>query len=190
MKPELAVFGGSFDPPHIGHVFLAAFARSAFGVERVLVVPTFQHPFDKALTAMDHRLGMCELAFAVLKGVEISPIERELGGLSRTLRLVTELQGRYPSHQLRLLVGTDILRDAPRWHRFDEISRIAPPMVAERAGYESETPAGAQRRAPLLPEVSSSAIRAALASGDDVSAWVPETVREYIDAHQLYRASP
>jgi len=172
-------------------VFLAAYALSAFGVDRVLVVPTFQHAFDKPLTAMDHRLAMCERAFGLLRGVEVSPLERELGGTSRTLRLLTALGPRYPDHQLRLLVGTDILRDAPRWHRFDEVCRLAPPMVADRAGYAREAVTGEAPgpAAPLLPEVSSTVVRERLARGEDVSLWVPHAVRAYIEAHGLYRAS-
>jgi len=186
---ELAVFGGSFDPPHIGHVFLAAYALSV-GVERVLVVPTFQHAFDKQLQDFAHRMRMCELAFSLLPAVEVSPIEQELGGISRTLRLVEALATRYPGYQLRLLVGADILLQAHRWHRFDEIRAIAPLLVAQRGGYGADAAdAGTLSAGPLLPEVSSTAIRASLARGDDVSTWVPAQVRAYVEAHQLYRAS-
>jgi nicotinate-nucleotide adenylyltransferase len=179
--PELAVFGGSFDPPHIGHVFLATYALSVAGVERVIVAPTFEHAFAKPLSAFSARLSLCERAFAPLVGCEVSPIERELGGTSRTLRLVNELAARYPGHRLRLLVGGDILAQAQHWQRFDEIIARAPLLVAERAGYAT----GAS--APLLPEVSSSAIRSAFERGDDVSAWLPREVQRYIVEHSLYR---
>ncbi|MDB4985242.1 MAG: Nicotinate-nucleotide adenylyltransferase [Myxococcaceae bacterium] len=186
-KPELAVFGGSFDPPHIGHVFLATYALSVAGVERVIAAPTFEHAFGKPLRAFEHRLAMCELAFAPLPGVEVSSIERELGGTSRTLRLVSELAARHPGHQLRLLVGTDILGESQRWQRFDEVVAIAPLLVARRAGHAS-VPAP-HEHAPLLPEVSSSAIRAALERGEDVSLWLPSGVRRYLTEHALYRPS-
>lgn len=183
MKPELAVFGGSFDPPHIGHVFLATYALSIGGVAQVLVAPTFEHAFQKPLRPFEERLHMCKLAFAPLAQCEVSPIERELGGVSRTLRLVSELSHRYPGFQLRLLVGADILGQTQRWHRFEDIVAIAPLLVAERGGYQAETDA------PLLPEVSSSAIRAALATGGDVSHWVPQRVRQYAQEHGLYPQS-
>lgn len=184
MKPELAVLGGSFDPPHIGHVFLATYARSVAGVARVLVAPTFEHAFGKPLTPFDHRLRMCELAFSLIDGVDVSPIERELGGTSRTLRLVQELSRRYPDHQLRLLVGADILLETQRWFRFDDIVALAPLLVAERAGFASS----GQASAPLLPEVSSSEIRRALAAHETSgpAAWVPRPVRAYIAQHALY----
>ena len=185
MTPEIAVFGGSFDPPHVGHVLLATYALSVGGVARVLIVPTYQHAFGKPLSDFDARLAMCALAFAPLTNVEVTPIERELGGVSRTLRLVEELARRHPAHQLRLLVGADILLQTARWDRFDAIVARAPLLVAGRGGYASEADATAHL---TLPEVSSTAIRDHLARGLDVSAQLPRAVHEYVVAHGLYGA--
>lgn len=185
--PELAVLGGSFDPPHIGHVFLATYAVSVAGVARVIVAPTFEHAFGKLLSPFEHRRQMCELAFAPLRGVEVSPIERELGGTSRTLRLLTALQARHPNHRLRLLVGGDILLESQRWHRFDEICRIAPLLSVGRSGYAEAH--DADGNTPMLPQVSSSEARATIARGGDVSAWLPARVLAYLSAHNLYGAS-
>jgi nicotinate-nucleotide adenylyltransferase len=181
--PEIAVFGGSFDPPHLGHVLLASYALSMTRVERVLVVPVFEHAFGKALSDFDQRLAMCELAFQDLKRVEISDHERKLGGISRTLRLVHALREAWPHHRLRLLVGTDILAQKDAWQSFDEICAHAPLLVAGRGGYDrGET----DPRAPVLPPISSTEVRATLARGEDVSLWVPERVRAHIAAHGLY----
>lgn len=183
MSGTIAVFGGSFDPPHLGHVFLALYARSVGDVARVIVAPTFQHAFGKPLSDFDQRLALCELAFAPIEGIEVSAIERELGGVSRTLRLVEALAARHPDHTLRLLVGADILLEAARWHHFDEICARAPLLVAGRGGYARPTDAPAVE----LPAISSSAIRAALASGRDVSGLLPARVLAHIAAHGLYR---
>ncbi len=180
MKPELAVFGGSFDPPHVGHVFLAAYALSIAGVERVLAAPTFEHAFGKPLTAFEQRMEMCTLAFAALRGVEVSPIERELGGTSRTLRLLKELRARNPGHQLRLLIGSDILAESSRWQGFDEISELAPPIVVSRGGH-------GDHGGPLFPQVSSTELREALRRGERDAQVLPRHVLAYIDEHQLYR---
>jgi nicotinate-nucleotide adenylyltransferase len=179
VKPELAVFGGSFDPPHVGHVFLAAYALSIAGVERVLAAPTFEHAFGKQMSAFEHRLQMCSLAFAPLRGVEVSPIEQELGGVSRTLRLVQELHKRYPRHQLRLLIGSDILADTSRWQGFDAISALAPPIVVTRGGH-------GDHGGPMFPQVSSTELRAALKRGEPDAQVLPREVLAYIDEHQLY----
>jgi nicotinate-nucleotide adenylyltransferase len=217
VKPELAVLGGSFDPPHIGHVFLATYARSVAGVARVLVAPTFEHAFGKPLSAFEHRLRMSELAFSLIDGVEVSPIERELGGVSRTLRLVQELARRFPDHQLRLLVGADILLETQRWLRFEDIVALAPLLVAERAGFASAgdsalahagtaPPLGPGAGPPVLPQVSSSEIRRALSelsslarteaapldqtsAPSALSSWLPRQVHAYIVQHGLYAPS-
>jgi nicotinate-nucleotide adenylyltransferase len=180
VKPELAVFGGSFDPPHVGHVFLATYALSIVGVERVIAAPTFEHAFGKPLRAFEHRLAMCTLAFAALPGVEVSALERELGGISRTLRLLKELQSRNPDHQLRLLIGSDILAESARWQNFDEIRALAPPIVVTRGGH-------AVASGPLFPEVSSTELRAQLARGERDTSVLPRAVVAYIEQHALYR---
>jgi len=181
--PEIAILGGSFDPPHIGHVMLALFALSVGGVEQVLVVPTYQHAFGKPLLDFEHRMRMCELGFSVLRNVQVSPLERELGGESRTLRLVRELKARHPAHGLRLLIGEDILHQRDRWQSFDEICALAPPLVAGRSGFEHpDAPEG-----PILPAVSSSEVRRLLLSGLPTSSFIPRAVSEYIEHHQLYR---
>ena len=111
----VGVLGGSFDPPHVGHVLLAAYAMSASDLDALLVIPTFQHPFGKALSDYDERVHMAELAFGMLAGVEVSRIEQSLGGASYTVRTLEALQAREPSARLRLVVGADVIADAPRW---------------------------------------------------------------------------
>ena len=106
---SVAVFGGSFNPPHVAHVLACVLARKTGGVDRVLVVPTYRHAFAKALAPYERRLAMCELAMGDLPGVEISRAEEELGGESRTLRLLEHLARARPHDTFRLLVGAGLL---------------------------------------------------------------------------------
>lgn len=186
-KAEIAIFGGSFDPPHIGHVLLAQYALSVTDVVDLIVAPAYTHAFGKDLTAFEHRMAMAKLAFADLGRVSVDPIEYELGGVSRTIRLVEQLALRHPQHGLRLLVGADILLEASKWQRFEGVRAIAPLIVAGRGGFSHPD---IDPLAPTLPEVSSSEIRDALARGESVSTRVPARVREYIAQHGLYRAEP
>ena len=181
-RPQVGVLGGSFDPPHIAHVALALAGRSLGGLSRVIVAPTFIHAFDKPLSPFEQRLAMCRLAFDDVAHVEVSAIERELGGVSRSLRLIETLAAREPAVQLRLLVGSDILEQRERWRDFERIAALAPPLVAARVGHMQE---GCQLGA-VLPEVSSTALRAALARGEE-PVELPWRVRAYIRAHALYR---
>jgi nicotinate-nucleotide adenylyltransferase len=184
-RRELAVLGGSFDPPHVGHVLLAAYVLSVSEAERVLVAPVFQHALGKVLSPFEHRLRMCELAFADLARVEVAATERELGGVSRTLRLLQAVRERHPDHTLRLVVGSDILGETARWHAFDEVCALAPLLVVGRAGFPA--PSGST---VTLPEVSSTELRRKLAQAEDVGDELPTSVRAYIAEHGLYRGAP
>ncbi len=187
MRPALAIFGGSFDPPHLGHVLLAHYALLVTNVAEVIVAPTYAHAFGKSLTDFDHRIAMAKLAFADLPRVRVDAIEGQLGGTSRTLRLVQELSRRHPGNDLRLLIGADILHEAEKWEHFDEAKQLAPLIVAGRPGFAHP---GVGENAPCLPEVSSSDVRKQLACGADVHTRVPARVLTYIAKHGLYGTEP
>jgi nicotinate-nucleotide adenylyltransferase len=181
---QIAVFGGSFDPPHVAHVLAAAWVLAATTVDRLMVVPTFRHPLGKEHGApYDDRVTMCELAMADLRRVEVSRLEEELGGEGRTLDLLEALRARSPDAGLRLVVGTDILRQTDRWHRWDRISALAPPIVVGRSGYEGPG------EGPEMPEISSTDLRARLAAGTATDSLLPTRVARFIAAQGLYRGS-
>lgn len=188
---RLAVYGGSFDPPHRAHVLAVEHVLSTGQADRVLVVPVFQHAFDKRMEPFEHRVRMCEIAFAGRPGVEVSAIEAELPRPSFTVRTLRALEERYPAAELRFLVGADALRDSPKWRSFDELERRAPLIVLGRVGVDH---AGAPE--PVLPGVSSTEVRSWLAQRSNHEARerlardVPAAVLEYIDAHGLYAPVP
>lgn len=188
---RVAVFGGSFDPPHVGHVLLAAWALSAGGVDRLLVVPTYAHAFGKRSAAFDDRVAMAELAFSVLAPVEVSRIEERLPAPSYTLRTLEAIAAERPLASLRLLVGADVIEALPRWHEPDQIEALAPLLVGGRSGYaRSSATHTVATDVPNFPEVSSTVVRARLARGEDVSSLVPESVRAYIATRSLYGEAP
>lgn len=181
MTKPVAIYGGSFDPPHVAHTLVCAYVLSAHEVDRVLVVPTLRHPFDKPLAPFDHRLRMCELAFADLLRVEISDVERALPQPSLTLRTLQALHARMPGVPLRLVIGSDLLRETSSWHAFEEVAALAPPIVVGRSGHPS--PDGS----PLLPEVSSTEVRRRLRAGLPTDGLLSPTVAAYAREHALYR---
>jgi nicotinate-nucleotide adenylyltransferase len=186
--PEVFVFGGSFNPPHVAHTLLLCAAKAMANPERLIVIPTFQHPFAKSLAPYEHRLAMCELAFGWIPGVSISTIEQELGGESKTLRTLEKLAEMHPAWRLRLLIGSDILTEASKWFGWDRIVELAPPFVLGRKGVMAAANSGAQEseRRAFLPEVSSTQVRHRLANGEDVSDLLPKTVMQYVRAHDLF----
>ncbi|MEI9935694.1 MAG: nicotinate-nicotinamide nucleotide adenylyltransferase [Pseudomonadota bacterium] len=188
MRKSVAIYGGSFDPPHVSHVLAAVYALKMGGFDRVLVVPVFEHAFHKQLAPFEHRVHMCDLAFAGIDGVEVSPVERDLATPSLTLRTLEHLAALHPEWHMRLLVGSDVLGETAKWHAFERISQLAPPYVVARPGYEHPDAVAA-----LLPDVSSTRIRSALITPSApehvalLAVSVPRAVRGYIAEHGLYR---
>jgi nicotinate-nucleotide adenylyltransferase len=186
VRVKVAVYGGSFDPPHVSHVLAVAYAFAMGGFERVLVVPVFAHAFGKSLAPFDDRLAMTRLAMRGLSFADVSDVERELGTPSYTWKTLQHLHALHPDWELRLVVGSDVLLESSKWERFDDVVRLAPLFVLGRAGIpHPNAPPSA------LPEVSSTHIRAMLAErsdDDELRRWVPPSVLEYLDARGLYRA--
>lgn len=185
---KVAIFGGSFNPPHVAHVLAAALVVATHDVDRLLVVPTFQHPFAKELASFEARVKMCELAMGSLPKVFISRVESDLGGESKTLFTLQHLQKSNPDWQMQLVMGGDLVAESSKWHRFDEIQKIAPPLVIGRAGFaNAKFDDGAPPRA-LLPEISSTEIRKMISDRKwDQLAWlVPKSVLDFIRAEHLY----
>ena len=180
----VGVFGGSFNPPHVGHLLAVTYVLATEAVDLTLVVPCFDHPFGKSLAPFAHRKAMCEAAFRDLARVEVSSIEQEMGATSRTLYTLRELKQRNPGWKLRLIIGADILHEKDKWFGWDEIERLAPPVVLGRIGFPHD-----EAPLPVIPDVASRDVRAALVRGDDVSAMVPRAVIEYARAHGLYAPS-
>jgi nicotinate-nucleotide adenylyltransferase len=180
---RVAIYGGSFDPPHLGHVLSVAWALSAAELDALWIVPTWQHVFNKQHGApFEERQTMCELAFAPFRDVQVSDIERRLGGVSRTLETLDALEKGNPDTLFRLLIGADVLPTTDRWYRWDEVVKIAPPLVIGRQGYP--VPEGC----PIsIPNINSTDIRTGLRNAADIGGLVPSAVIEHIRSRELYQ---
>ena len=182
---EIALFGGSFDPPHVGHLLAAAYVLATEPVDELWFVPVAGHPLGKPLQApFEHRAELCELAIADLglRRARVSRVEAELGGEGRTVDLLEHLHRAHPQHRWALVLGSDLAAQRAQWKRFERIEELARMIPIERAGFPVPGGAGA-----LLPEVSSTQVRALLASGGDASRLVPRAVLRAIRAAGTYR---
>lgn len=164
--PIVGVFGGSFDPPHLGHALVPAYLFARGLVDRVVVAPVADHPFGKTMRPFADRLLLTRVALsgaagAFGPGVSVTDLEATLaaehGGPSTTLRLLEAVAAEHPDAQVRLVIGSDIIADGQtdRWHRWDTIERRFPPIVVPRSGFAND---GAVPCA--LPAISSSEVRA------------------------------
>lgn len=184
---RVALYGGSFNPPHVCHVMTVAYVLATAPVDEVWLVPVARHAFDKgrALVPYTLRHRMCELAMAPFGGrVRVSDVEQRLGGTSRTIDTVEHLLRERPELELRLVMGTDLLAERHLWKEFDRLERLAPPIVIGRQG--APAPPG-YTASPALPAVASSDIRARIAQGDPPEGLLPRAVAAFIAEHGLYR---
>lgn len=184
-RVRAGIFGGSFDPPHYGHVLAALWALESGEIDRLLVIPVGRHAFGKqAGASFEHRLEMCRVAFRRFgDAVVIDDREGRREGTTYAIDTLHELTAEYPTWTWRYLVGSDVAAEIATWRSGAEVTRLAPPLVVPRLDVTRAL--GEQPGA--LPLVSSTAIRMALKSGSSTAHLLTAPVREYISAHGLYR---
>jgi len=206
MAKRIAVFGGTFDPVHIGHLITARAVAEQRGFERITLVPAASPPHKRgALAAPEHRMAMLRLAVGDDPTFEICELELYRTGPSYTYRTLIELRDRHgPDAELYWIIGADMLASLHTWHRAKEVMDLARILVAARPPWPGKAdellaglagPLGPQnveqlRRSivetPLI-DISSTELRRRIAAGRPVRYFIPEHVITYIDKHGLYR---
>jgi nicotinate-nucleotide adenylyltransferase len=192
---SVAVFGGAFDPPHLGHVALVRTALEQFGFERTLIVPAGDPPHKKVFTSADIRAHLTEMAFGDIPTVDISTVELEPGGPRYTVDTLRRLGEKYDD--LTLLVGADQFAGFLHWREPNTILELAALAVANRSGCDDEKlgPVIAALERPervsffsIPPHpISSHEIRARVSGGRPIDGLVPLCVAAEIDRLGLYR---
>ncbi|MEO8703497.1 MAG: nicotinate-nicotinamide nucleotide adenylyltransferase [Kofleriaceae bacterium] len=190
---RIALFGGSFNPPHVAHELVALYALETQPIDELWFVPVYAHAFGKELAAYEHRVAMCELLAAALgPRARVSRAEEELAHkpgftVSRTLDLVEHL-AQEPGRELRLLVGADILGETAKWYRWADVVAKAPLIAVGRSGFT--VPAGSTMTGVTMPEISATQVREMLAAGGagapGLNGLLPHKVLGYIATHRLY----
>lgn len=189
----LGLFGGSFDPVHVGHLRLAACCRDQAGLDAVWFVPAAVQPFkaDGPVATDAQRCAMLRLAIAGEAGFVLSTIEVDRGGTSYSVDTLREVRALRPDDEVFFLMGADTLRDLPDWREPDEVLRLATPLVVQRPGEAPLDSAIEHVRVEMPPiDISSSEVRRRLAAGERVDGMLPPSVQAYITQHALYRESP
>ncbi|MFH1874006.1 MAG: nicotinate (nicotinamide) nucleotide adenylyltransferase [Pseudomonadota bacterium] len=174
-KTKIALFGGSFNPPHIGHLVICEWLLQNEQIDQVWIVPCFEHPFGKELAPFPDRYQMCQIAFAKFgEKLMVSTIEQELGGTSHTIRTIRHLQQKFPDYTFSLVTGGDIHQETKDWHEFEEIKKLVPIISIPRG------------KGSMIPDVSSTEIRGKIAKNEPVDELVAQEVKNYLEAHKLY----
>jgi nicotinate-nucleotide adenylyltransferase len=196
---DIGILGGTFNPPHMGHLVMAQEALDQLDLDRVVFMPVAVPPHKEAREdpGSEARLELCRLAVAGDERFEVSPLEVERGGASFTVDTLRELDDVEPEHDLTFIVGGDMAQSLPAWREPEAILALARLAVAEREGVRREDIA--RRLEPLhdgsrvvffdMPriDISSSSIRRRVAEGRPVRYLVPDAVAQAIDEHGLYR---
>ena len=187
---EIALFGGSFDPPHAGHLLAATYLLATEPLDELWLTPVFEHPLGKKLAeSFEQRVRLLErmVSDAGLLRTRVSQIERELGGEGRTVDLLEHLHRTRPGDTFALVLGSDLAAERPQWKQFDRIEELARIVSLQRGGFEAQHQA--RSGGVVLPRVSSTEVRALLASGGDAQKLVPRGVLDEIARSGLYGSS-
>ncbi|MGH7603045.1 MAG: nicotinate-nucleotide adenylyltransferase [Gemmatimonadaceae bacterium] len=190
---RIGVFGGTFDPPHVGHLLLAADARDALGLDRLIFVPAGAQPLKietPPIASPNDRLEMVRLAVADDAHYTVDDAEINRRGLSYTVDTLEHLAGRHTGAELFLLLGRDALAGFPKWRNPERIRELATLAVMERSWAEASPVPGAGEVVSVSTrrvDVSATEIRQRLRAGKSIKGFVPEGVERFIETRGLYR---
>ncbi|MEM9200813.1 MAG: nicotinate-nucleotide adenylyltransferase [Actinomycetota bacterium] len=190
--PRIGVFGGTFDPPHLGHIATALEVHHTLELDVVMMVVAgdpWQKTADREITPAETRLAMVRAAVDGLDGIDVSAVEIERRGpsyMAETLEVLRDLT----FAEWFLIVGSDAASGLDTWHRPDDVARLAATVVVDRGGREGgRPPAGWDHLVVDVPalEISSSDIRRRVAAGAPIQGLVPRVIGERIEMQGLYR---
>lgn len=197
---RIGIYGGTFSPPHNGHIAAAKAFMEQMWLDFLYVIPTATPPHKEMDVPVDaaHRLEMCRLAFSDVEGVYVSDVEMRRGGRSYTVDTLRELTG--PDRRLFLLCGTDMMLTLGNWREPEEIFKLSYPVyirrekdpiidkqIVQKIAEYNEKYGKVVRRIVTEPiELSSNLVRKRLANGEDVSHLIPASVEKYIRDNHLY----
>jgi nicotinate-nucleotide adenylyltransferase len=198
---KIGVFGGTFDPVHVGHLILAERCREEAGLDQVWFLPSYAPPHKQGqpITRFELRCDMLALALTGQPAFRVEPIEKELPPPSYTARTLAELRGRHPEHTFALIVGGDSLHDLPTWYEprrvVEQAELVAVPRpgallpsaaeVAAKVGVPAERVRLTVVDCPQV-DVSSRDVRKRVGEGKSVRFLVPRAVEEYVRERKLY----
>jgi nicotinate-nucleotide adenylyltransferase len=191
---NIGILGGTFNPPHVGHLIVAERVREELKLDKILFIPSAISPHKQHIQLIDptYRMEMVQLAVLGQQFFEASDIEIARGGVSYTVDTLGQLKRMYPGDTLFLLIGMDNLAEFDTWKSPEKIVELANVVVMTRPGFEPNGVLGEYGKKVTLCqvpeiEISSSDIRARVKQGKSIRFLVPKPVESYIYFRKLYR---
>jgi nicotinate-nucleotide adenylyltransferase len=195
---RVGILGGTFNPPHLGHLVCAQEAYRELDLDRVMLIPARIPPHKPVEDepGAEHRLELCRLAARDDERFTVSDMELRREGPSYTVDTLELLSSETPNSELLLILGGDIAAGLAQWHRAERVLQLATPVIAKRRGTSrgaveqalESLPGGERARFFQMPPVgvSSTMIRRRVAAGQPIRYLVPDRVVHYIERHGLY----
>lgn len=189
----IGLFGGTFDPPHLGHLVAAEYVRDTLGLDEVRLVVAndpWQKSGERSITDARLRLDMVRAAVADVPGLVVSDVELRLGGASHTAATLQHLSVTEPDARWLVIVGADAAAGLDTWNDAERLQSMSEIVVVQRPGERGRPPAGWRWSEVHIPPigVSSSEVRARVAQGRTVRFIVPDPVRDLVERWGLYRS--
>ncbi len=184
---KIAIFGGSFNPPHIGHMMACYYVLATTDIDEIWLVPSYKHPFEKEYLDFELRINMCEISVDIFKEkVKVMRFEEEIckerGEAVYSIDLLKYIREKYPGHKFFFIIGSDILLESNQWKDFDKLEEYATLIILVRKGVDP-----AEDYKSVLPDISSTMIRENIKRSIPVSGLVPRGVLRFIEENNLYR---
>jgi nicotinate-nucleotide adenylyltransferase len=188
MMRKIGIFGGTFDPPHNGHLLMASEVLHHLDLDEVWFLPNQipPHKQGEAFSDSSHRIEMLKLAIESNPFFKLQLIEMERQGPSYTYDTMVLLRDKYPDHQFYFIIGADMVEYLPKWYKIDELVDIVQFTGVKRIGFHMETPYPVKFVDVPEFEVSSTMIRERVDKHEPINYLIPEKVRSYIEENGLY----
>ena len=185
---KIGIFGGRFDPIHVGHLINMVEIKEEFSLDKILFLVSYSPPHKGVEADFQKRVEMIRLSIRDDHYFEVSEIERDIEGPSYTVKVLEKMKSIYPEDQFFFIMGSDEIKIIHTWFKYRELFSLARVIVMRRPGnLDYRTEFDVMEASNSLIDLSSSEIRKRIKKGKSIRYMVPDRVREYIERNHLYR---
>lgn len=175
---KIGFFGGTFNPPHLGHLLAATYALKIFNLDEVWFAPVYHHPFAKTMISFTHRKQMCEILVEKMSPpLRVTDIEKTLRHEGKTVYTLRALEKKHPNDEFSLIIGSDLKDQLKTWNHSEELQKEFPILVVPR---------GIQNDPSSIPNISSTNIRADQYTKDQIKNVVTPEIYDYMIEKKIY----
>ncbi|MFC4356077.1 nicotinate-nucleotide adenylyltransferase [Chryseomicrobium palamuruense] len=188
MKQRIGILGGTFNPPHYGHLLIANEVKQQLALDELVFLPNALSPFKQIDQRVNdtQRVEMLSLALSELPESRIETLELSRGGISYTYDTMVELSENYPNSEIFFIIGADQVEKLSAWYRIDELIKLVTLVAVPRPGYKLFTSYDVQQVMIPMLDVSSTELRKRLANRKTVKFLMPDSVATYCEVNRLY----